>query len=77
VTAVYGTNHLYGSGLGLHIYTFYKDWNAFAAFETANLGKPMDDNGREFWSAVDAHEDEILVWIGGLNTETKEVYLVN
>jgi hypothetical protein len=37
----------------------------------------MDDNGREFWSAVDAHEDEILVWIGGLNTETKEVYLVN
>ena len=77
VTAVYGTNHLYGSGLGLHIYTFYKDWNAFAAFETANLGQPMDDNGRAFWSAVDAHEDEILVWIGGLNTETKEVYLVN
>tara|TARA_B100002019_G_scaffold279069_1_gene280562 strand:- start:777 stop:1661 length:885 start_codon:yes stop_codon:yes gene_type:complete len=77
VTAVYGTNHLYGSGLGLHIYTFYKDWNAFAAFETANFGQPMDDNGRAFWSAVDAHEDEILVWIGGLNDETKEVYLVN
>ena len=77
ITAVYGTNHLYGSGLGLHIYTFYKDWNAFAAFETANLGQPMDDNGSAFWSAVDAHEDEILIWIGGLNTETKEVYLVN
>lgn len=75
VQAVYGTNHLYGSGLGLHIYTFFDDWHAFAAFETANLDQPMDDNGRTFWSAVDSHEDEILIWIGGLNPETKQVYL--
>jgi hypothetical protein len=76
VEAVYGSNHLFGSGMGLHIYTFYSDWESFASYESANFGSAMDENGKTFWSAVDAHEDEIMVWIGGMNPETKEVYLV-
>lgn len=75
VKAVYGSNHLYGSGMSLHIYTFYENWSAFAAFENANSGRQMNDTDRTFWSAVENHEDEILNWIGGLNPETKQVVL--
>ena len=77
VEAVYGSNHLYGDGMGLHIYTFYSDWEAFASYESANFGTSMDENGKTFWNAVNSHKDEIMVWIGGMNPETKQLYLIN
>ena len=31
----------------------------------------MDQSGKDFWSVVEGHDDEILIFIGGYNSETK------
>ena len=70
-TAAYASRHLYGSGADWHTYQFYNTWSDFAAYEEANLGGPMTDDNKKFWSAIEAHSDEILTFIGGMNPETK------
>ncbi|MFT4673679.1 MAG: hypothetical protein ACI9R6_000571 [Saprospiraceae bacterium] len=71
VEATYTSRHLYGSGMDWHSYMFYNSWSDFAAYEESNFGEAMNENDMKFWSAIDAHEDEILMWIGGINLETK------
>ena len=69
--ATYASQHLYGSGADFHTYQFFNTWSDFAAYEQANLGGPMDEAGKDFWSAIEGHDDEILVFIGGYNSEAK------
>ena len=69
--AAYASRHFYGSGADWHTYQFYNSWSDFAAYEEANLGGPMDEAGKKFWSAIESHSDEILTFIGGMNPETK------
>ena len=49
----------------------FKEFKDFAAYEEANLGGPMDEDAKKFWSSIESHTDEILTFIGGINTETK------
>ena len=65
------SRHLYGSGMDWHSYMFYNSWSDFAAYEESNFGGAMNANDIKFWSAIDAHEDEILMWIGGISPDTK------
>ena len=65
------SRHLYGSGMDWHSYMFYESWSDFAAYEESNFGGAMNANDIKFWSAIDAHEDEILMWIGGMSPDTK------
>ena len=69
--AAYASRHFYGSGAGWHTYQFYNTWSDFAAYEEANLGGPMDEDAKKFWSSIESHTDEILTFIGGINPETK------
>jgi len=69
--AAYASQHLYGSGADFHTYQFFSDWSDFAAYEEANIGGPMDQAGKDFWSVVEGHDDEILIFIGGYNSEAK------
>ena len=69
--ATYASQHLIGSGADFHTYQFFNTWSDFAAYEQANLGGPMDEAGKDFWSAIEGHDDEILVFIGGYNSEAK------
>ena len=69
--ATYASQHLYGSGADFHTYQFFNTWSDFAAYEEANLGGLMDEAGKDFWSAIEGHDDEILVFIGGYNSEAK------
>ena len=69
--AAYASRHLYGSGADWHTYQFYNSWSDFAAYEEANLGGPMDEDAKKFWSSIESHTDEILTFIGGINPETK------
>jgi hypothetical protein len=75
--AHYASRHLYGSGADWHTYQFFDTWTDFAAFEEANVGVEMDDTGKKFWSAIEGHDDEILVLIGGHDPETKKFALAN
>jgi len=65
------SRHLYGSGMDWHSYMFYESWSDFAAYEESNFGGAMNANDIKFWSSIDAHEDEILMWIGGMSPDTK------
>lgn len=69
--AAYASQHLYGSGADFHTYQFFSAWSDFAAYEEANIGGPMDQSGKDFWSVVEGHDDEILIFIGGYNSEAK------
>ena len=69
--AAYASRHFYGSGADWQTYQFYNTWSDFAAYEEANLGGPMNDDDKKFWSVIDSHSDEILTYIGGMNRETK------
>ena len=71
VVSVYTSRHLYGSGMDWHTYMFYNSWSDFAAYEESNFGGAMTDMDNKFWSAISGHEDEILMWIGGISPETK------
>ncbi|MFL3661591.1 MAG: hypothetical protein ACI6PN_07535 [Polaribacter sp.] len=74
VEAVYTSRHLYGAGMDWHMYMFYNSWSDFAAYEESNFGGSMDASGMKFWSAINGHEDEILMWIGAINPQTKRFY---
>ena len=54
-----------------HTYQFFETWTDFAAYEEANIGGPMDEAGKDFWSVLEGHDDEILIFIGGYNSEAK------
>ena len=69
--AAYASRHFYGSGASWHTYQVYNTWSDFAAYEEANLGGPMTDDDKKFWSVIDSHSDEILTYIGGMDRETK------
>ena len=69
--AAYASQHLYGSGADFHTYQFFNTWSDFAAYEEANIGDPMDQAGKDFWSVIEGHDDEILIFIGGYNSEAK------
>ena len=69
--AAYASQHLYGSGADFHTYQFFSAWSDFAAYEEANIGGPMDQAGKDFWSVIEGHDDEILIFIGGYNSEAK------
>lgn len=69
--AAYASRHFYGSGASWHTYQVYNTWSDFAAYEEANLGGPMNEDDKKFWSAIDSHTDEILTYIGGMDRETK------
>ena len=71
VLSVYTSRHLYGSGMDWHSYMFYNSWSDFAAYEESNFGGDMSALDNKFWSAINGHEDEILMWIGGISPETK------
>ena len=68
--------HLYGAGYSFNIYIFYDSWSDFAAFEEGNF-QPMNDTSKKFWASVADHEDEILVMLGGINPETKQINYIN
>ena len=34
----------------------------------------MDEDAIKYWSSVSSHEDEILMWIGGIDEKTKLFY---
>ena len=72
--AMYASRHLYGSGMDWHSYMFYETWSDFAAFEESNYGAAMDEDAIKYWSSVSSHEDEILMWIGGIDEKTKLFY---
>ena len=74
VLAAYTSRHLYGSGMDWHSYLFYNSWSDFAAYEESNFGGAMNATDIKFWSAINGHEDEILMWIGGINLETNTFY---
>ena len=69
--AAYASRHFYGSGADWHTYQFYNSWSDFAAYEEANLGGPMTEDDKKFWTSIESHTDEILTFIGGINPETK------
>ena len=71
VVSVYTSRHLYGSGMDWHTYMFYNSWSDFAAYEESNFGFAVTDMDNKFWSAISDHENEILMWIGGICPETK------
>jgi len=70
--AAYASRHFYGSGADWHTYQFFNTWSDFAAYEEANLGVVMTENDKKFWASIESHTDEILMFIGGMNPETKE-----
>tara|TARA_B100000767_G_scaffold69592_1_gene66215 strand:+ start:1166 stop:1954 length:789 start_codon:yes stop_codon:yes gene_type:complete len=69
--AAYASRHFYGSGADWQTYQVYNTWSDFAAYEEANLGGPMTEDDKKFWSAINSHSDEILTYIGGMDPETK------
>jgi hypothetical protein len=74
--AVYSNRHLYGAGYSFNIYIFYDSWSDFAAFEEGDF-QPMNETSKKFWASVADHEDEILVMLGGIDPETKEINYIN
>ena len=72
--AMYASRHLYGTGMDWHSYMFYETWSDFAAFEESSYGGSMDEAANKYWSSVTSHEDEILMWIGGIDEKTKLFY---
>lgn len=73
--AHFASRHLFGAGSDWHTYQFFDTWSDFAAFEEANISVEMDDAGKKFWSAIEGHDDEILVLIGGHDPVTKKFSL--
>ena len=77
VEAITGSWHLYGEGDHIHVYTFFDSWDNFASFEKASsydVAKDMGENEKKFWSTVETHEDEILMFIGGIDQTTGKFY---
>ena len=77
VEAMTGSWHLYGDGSHIHVYTFFNNWDSFASFEKASdyeVTKNLGENDKKFWSTVDSHEDEILMFIGGIDQTTRKFY---
>lgn len=77
VEAITGSWHLFGSGHHIHVYTFFDNWDNFAAFEKASaydVTQDLGENEKKFWASVESHEDEILMFIGGIDQSTGKFY---
>ena len=72
VEAMYASRHLYGSGMSWHMYVVHPDWKSLAEFrDNFSIGS-MDENTKKFWESVSNHSDDIMIYIGGIDQETKK-----